>query len=94
MNPQGRSELGGGSWTPPEARPPWWMADDYLDGYIGWREEAAAARRAYQIWNRAERWDRQLAFTAYRAALDREERAAFTLRERVERLQRWMATIR
>jgi hypothetical protein len=94
MNPQGRSELGGESWTPSQARPPCWMADDYLEGYIGWREEAAAARRAYQLWNRAERSDRHLAFTAYREALDREERAALLLRDRVERLQRWTATIR
>jgi hypothetical protein len=47
-----------------------------IDHYVSWREECTAVAHAYQQWKAAHRQDRSLAFSAYVAALDREERAA------------------
>lgn len=69
---------------------PAWLADDYLEGYICWREAAAAVRQAYEGWNAAERPDRAAAFSAYVAALDREQQAARGLRDRVARVHQWL----
>jgi hypothetical protein len=44
--------------------------------YIDWREECAALEAAYRNWVSAEASDAELAFAAYRAALDREQRAS------------------
>jgi hypothetical protein len=49
-----------------------------MDGYVAWREESAAVEIAYGQWLRAEPSEQALAFAAYVAALDREERAAGT----------------
>ena len=46
------------------------------DAYVDWREERAAVWLAYDGWNSAPTADAAVAFAAYRAALDREERAA------------------
>jgi hypothetical protein len=77
--------------VPSGARVPPWLADRYLESYLRWREECAATRRAYALWNGAQRPTRALAFAAYTAALDREEQAAHTLRGRLERIRRWLA---
>jgi hypothetical protein len=47
---------------------------------VSWREECAAVASSYQNWSRAESDDRALAFSAYVAALDREELAAGSYR--------------
>lgn len=47
---------------------------------MGWREECAAVASSYENWSRAESGDRALAFSAYVAALDREELAAASYR--------------
>jgi hypothetical protein len=52
------------------------VIDEAMDGYVAWREESAVVEKAYRNWASAEREDRGLAFAAYAAALDREERAA------------------
>jgi hypothetical protein len=57
-----------------------------IDAYASWREACAAVDVAYDIWNRAAREDSELAFTAYRAALDREEHAAADYRSLAERI--------
>ena len=44
--------------------------------YVAWREETGTVETAYRNWLRAERQERDLAFAAYCAALDREEYAA------------------
>jgi hypothetical protein len=44
--------------------------------YSQWRGECAAVRRAYRRWASASAVDEPLAFNAYAAALDREQRAA------------------
>ena len=69
---------------------PTWLLDDYLETYICWREASAAARRAYKDWSSAERRDRAGAFSAYGAALDREEQAARGLRDHVMRVRQWL----
>ena len=46
------------------------------DAYVDWREERAAVWLAYDGWTSAPRADAAVAFAAYRAALDREERSA------------------
>jgi hypothetical protein len=62
------------------------LIDEMIDGYVSWREECAAVHRSYENWDRAERQDRDLAYAAYRAALDREEHAAATYRSLAEQI--------
>ncbi|HEX5192027.1 MAG TPA: hypothetical protein VFW09_04430 [Solirubrobacteraceae bacterium] len=50
--------------------------DVLIDSYVEWREECTTVETAYARWARAERPRRALAYAAYRAALDREEKAA------------------
>jgi anti-sigma-K factor RskA len=52
------------------------LADDMTDAYVDWREERAAVWLAYDGWTSAPTADAAVAFAVYRAALDREERAA------------------
>jgi len=54
------------------------LLDEVVDAYVDWREERAAVWGAYARWSSAPVPDCPLAFTAYRAALDREECAAHT----------------
>jgi hypothetical protein len=50
--------------------------DVLLEYYVRWREECQAVWLTYQSWADADRSERGLAYAAYLAALDREERAA------------------
>ena len=50
--------------------------DAVVDAYVDWRQECITVWEAYQRWRGAARDDGALAFRAYLAALDREERAA------------------
>jgi hypothetical protein len=50
--------------------------DAMVAAYSDWRRECAAVRNAYRSWASARAVDKSLAFVAYNAALDREERAA------------------
>ena len=52
------------------------LIDAVMDGYVAWRGETGTVETAYRNWLRAERQERDLAFAAYCAALDREEYAA------------------
>jgi hypothetical protein len=52
------------------------LVDDMTDAYVDWREERAAVWLAYDGWTCAPMADGAVAFAVYRAALDREERAA------------------
>ena len=56
------------------------LVDALIEHYVSWREECAAVASSYENWNRAESGDRVLAFSAYVAALDREELAAASYR--------------
>jgi hypothetical protein len=62
------------------------LVDELLDLYVSWREESAAVATSYENWSASERRDNRLAFSAYLAALDREEHAAATYRSQVERI--------
>jgi hypothetical protein len=55
----------------PDAR-----VDALIDTYVEWREECETVERAYGRWTGCERAERHFAYAAYRAALDREEKAA------------------
>jgi hypothetical protein len=52
------------------------LVDTFIESYVEWREECDDLRRAYRRWAASAWPDRDLAFRAYRAALDREEKAA------------------
>jgi len=62
------------------------LVDELMDLYVSWLEECAAVAASYENWRASERRDNQLAFSAYRAALDREEHAASTYQGLVERI--------
>jgi hypothetical protein len=63
-----------------------WLVDEAVDAYVEWREECATVGEAYERWGRAAAADAGSAFAAYRAAVDREERAAEVYAERMGRL--------
>jgi hypothetical protein len=60
--------------------------DAFIESYVQWREECEDLRDAYERWAVCGRLDRDLAFRAYRAALDREEKAALVHEFTAERL--------
>ncbi len=62
------------------------LVDELLDLYISWREECVTVAASYENWSESERRDNQLAFSAYLAAVDREEHAAAAYRVLVERI--------
>jgi hypothetical protein len=53
-----------------------WLEDELAEAFVSWREACTHVHVAYALWDSAARQDRALAFTAYRAAVDREECAA------------------
>jgi uncharacterized protein YukE len=63
-----------------------WLVDEFVDSYSGWRQESVAVRNAYETYSGQTGADRTLAFMAYQAALDREERAARAYQECAERI--------
>lgn len=62
------------------------LVDEMMEGYVTWREACAAVETSYELFGRAAGPERKLAFTAYCAALDREEKAAQEYRRIVELL--------
>jgi hypothetical protein len=62
------------------------MVDETMDAYVDWREECAHVWEAYRRWLSAAGADAVLAFRAYGAALDREERASEVYAELIGRL--------
>jgi hypothetical protein len=64
-----------------------WLSDAVDDGYATWREENGTVAESYRGWNSADRDERSLAYAAYVAALDREERAATAYRHLVQQAQ-------
>jgi hypothetical protein len=63
--------------------------DELLEGYVSWREACGAVWRAYERWIGSDRGERALAYAAYLAALDGEERAARTYAHHTERVARF-----
>jgi hypothetical protein len=62
------------------------VADEFFDSYLRWREASEDLRTAYELWGSSEPSQRIFRFEAYRAALDREERAARVHSHLAERL--------
>jgi hypothetical protein len=62
------------------------LIDRLMDMYVEWREECVALWDAYARWSTATARDRELAFAAYRAALDREEWASYVYEDQVDRI--------
>jgi hypothetical protein len=52
------------------------LVDEAIEAYVDWREECAAVWDAFERWETTRGIDAATAFSAYRAALDREECAA------------------
>jgi hypothetical protein len=77
-----RSEVSNGS--------PFWQheLDALVERYVVWREESRTVRLAYERWCGAERPTRSLAYAAYRAALEREERAAWDYAAHIDLVKR------
>lgn len=55
--------------------------DAAVAAYTQWRSERDAVRAAYRVWSAACAFGEPLAFETYQSALDREERAATTVRQ-------------
>ena len=62
------------------------LVDETMDAYVDWREECAGVWDAYERWARAPRIDAAGAFSAYRAALDREECASHAYADLLARI--------
>jgi hypothetical protein len=62
------------------------LVDEAIDACVDWGEECASVWDAYARWTSAHATDSPLAFSAYRAALDREERAAHVYAELMTRV--------
>lgn len=62
------------------------VADEFFDSYLRWREASEDLRTAYELWGSCEPSQRIFRFEAYRAALEREERAACVHSHLAERL--------
>ena len=62
------------------------LVDEAMDAYVDWREECAAVWDAYDRWASAPAVDAAGAFSAYRAALDREECASHAYADLLARI--------
>jgi hypothetical protein len=62
------------------------LVDDMVYAYAQWRHECAAVQAAYDLWRHAVAEDEVLAFGAYEAALDEEERSSQAYADIVERV--------
>jgi hypothetical protein len=62
------------------------LSDEFLERYVCWREACDDVRAAYDNWRDGEPADREGAFFAYGAALDREESAAREYHKITQRL--------
>lgn len=71
-------------WRKPERIAP--IVDEFFDSYLRWREASEDLRTAYEHWGSCEPSQRIFEFERYRAALDREERAARVHSQLAERL--------
>ena len=63
------------------------LIDALMEAYVEWREECATLQRAYDRWTSFPAWERELAFAAYTAALDREQQASIVYSNWIERVQ-------
>ena len=61
------------------------LLDEAVDAYVDWRGESTEVWDAYERWRHAPAADAPFAFSAYCAAVDREERASHVYAELVTR---------
>jgi hypothetical protein len=59
------------------------LLDEAINAYLDWQEDSAEVWEAFARWECAEKRDASCAFSAYRAALDREEHASRVYAARV-----------
>ena len=64
------------------------LVDEAMEAYVDWREECAGVWAAYERWAGAPVADTAGAFSAYRAALDREECASDAYADLLARIAR------
>jgi hypothetical protein len=69
------------------------MVDETIDAYVDWREECTHVWEAHRRWQSAAGADAALAFRAYVAALDREERASQVYADWIGRLGHLVADV-
>jgi hypothetical protein len=62
------------------------LVDALIGVYVSWRKECSSVALSYTAWRRSERREKNVAFSAYVAALDREEAAAEAYRCLVEQI--------
>jgi hypothetical protein len=62
------------------------LVDEAIEAYVEWREECVGVWDAYERWARAPKVDAAGAFSAYRAALDREECASHAYADLLARI--------
>ena len=62
------------------------LVDEAIEAYIDWREECAAVWDAFDRWASAPGVAAATAFSAYRAALDREECASHAYADLLARI--------
>ena len=63
------------------------LIDELMDRYVDWREQCIAVGSAYERWSNGPSAERELAFAAYRAALDLEEQASLVYADRANRFE-------
>ena len=63
-----------------------WLRDEFVECYGRWREERTDVRLSYDRWRDSEPDIEPIAYAAYLAALDREERAADVYRDCANRI--------
>jgi hypothetical protein len=66
------------------------LADEMVDRYVEWREDATDVGAAYEDWFGAPAPEKAWRFSAYMAALEQEESAAKTYAAVVAELDRWL----
>jgi hypothetical protein len=64
------------------------LIDDLMDMYVDWREACITLRKAYERWSSVRVAERKMAFAAYGAALDWEERASAIYADRINQVAR------
>ena len=62
------------------------LIDEVIEAYVDWREECAAVWDAFDRWSSTSGVDAAAAFSAYRAALDREECASHAYADLLARI--------
>lgn len=72
--------------------PPSDVIDRLMDLYVDWREESDEVQIAYDRWAGGPAEEREGAFAAYQAALDREESASLAFSERIRVVTRGSGT--